>query len=49
MSLRRRDLAGAIGALAVAALFVRLGVWQLHRLAERVALGCCAIRSGGSA
>lgn len=35
MSLRRRDLAGAIGALAVAALFVRLGVWQLNRLAER--------------
>jgi surfeit locus 1 family protein len=37
MSLRRRDLAGAIFALAVAALFVRLGVWQLHRLAERKA------------
>jgi surfeit locus 1 family protein len=35
MSLRRRDLAGAILALAVAAVFVRLGVWQLHRLAER--------------
>lgn len=35
MSLRRRDLAGAILALAVAALFVRLGVWQLNRLAER--------------
>lgn len=35
MSLRRRDLAGAIFALAIAALFVRLGVWQLHRLAER--------------
>jgi len=35
MSLRRRDLAGAIFALAVAALFVRLGVWQLNRLAER--------------
>ena len=37
MSLRRRDLAGAIAALAVAAVFVRLGVWQLHRLAERKA------------
>jgi surfeit locus 1 family protein len=35
MSLRRRDLAAAIFALAVAALFVRLGVWQLNRLAER--------------
>lgn len=35
MSVRRRDLAGAIFALAVAALFVRLGVWQLNRLAER--------------
>ncbi|HET9709871.1 MAG TPA: SURF1 family protein [Gemmatimonadales bacterium] len=37
MSLRRRDLAGAILALAVAALFVRLGVWQLNRLADRKA------------
>jgi surfeit locus 1 family protein len=35
MSLRRRDLVAAIFALAVAALFVRLGVWQLNRLAER--------------
>jgi surfeit locus 1 family protein len=35
VSLRRRDLAAAILALAVAALFVRLGVWQLHRLADR--------------
>jgi len=35
MSLRRRDLAGAILALAVAALFARLGVWQLNRLADR--------------
>jgi surfeit locus 1 family protein len=35
MSLRRRDLAAAILALAVAALFVRLGVWQLNRLADR--------------
>lgn len=37
MSLRRRDLAGAIVALAIAAVFVRLGVWQLHRLSEREA------------
>ena len=37
MSLGRRDLAGAILALAVAALFARLGVWQLHRLGERKA------------
>lgn len=35
MSLRARDLAGAIVALAVAAVFARLGVWQMHRLAER--------------
>lgn len=37
MSLRRRDLAGAIVALAIAAVFIRLGFWQLHRLAERKA------------
>jgi len=37
VSLRRRDLAGAIVALAVAAVFARLGVWQLHRLDERKA------------
>lgn len=37
MSLHRRDLAGAIVALAVAAVFARLGVWQLHRLEERKA------------
>jgi surfeit locus 1 family protein len=35
VSLRRLDLAAAILALAVAALFIRLGVWQLHRLADR--------------
>jgi len=35
MSLRPRDLAGAIVALAIAAFFIRLGVWQLHRLADR--------------
>lgn len=35
MSLRGRDLAGAVFALAVAALFVRLGFWQLNRLHER--------------
>lgn len=35
MSLRRRDLAAAILALAVAAVFARLGVWQLNRLADR--------------
>lgn len=35
MSLRRRDLAGAIVALAIAAVFVRLGVWQVHRLNDR--------------
>lgn len=35
MSLGRRDLAGAIIALAIAAIFVRLGVWQVHRLTER--------------
>lgn len=37
MSLQRRDLAGAILALAIAAVFVWLGVWQVHRLAERKA------------
>jgi surfeit locus 1 family protein len=35
MSLRGRDLVGAVFALAVAALFVRLGFWQLARLKER--------------
>lgn len=35
MSIRPRDLAGAVFALAVAALCVRLGIWQLHRLAQR--------------
>lgn len=35
MSLRTRDVAGAVLALAVAALFVRLGFWQLARLHER--------------
>ncbi|HMA41981.1 MAG TPA: SURF1 family protein [Gemmatimonadales bacterium] len=35
MSLRTRDVAGAVLALAVAALFVRLGFWQLARLDER--------------
>ena len=37
MSLRRRDLGGAIVALAIAAVFVRLGVWQVHRLSQRKA------------
>ena len=37
MSLRRRDLVATIFALTVAALFVRLGVWQLHRLNDRKA------------
>ncbi|HKC47232.1 MAG TPA: SURF1 family protein [Gemmatimonadales bacterium] len=37
MSLRRRDLAGAIAALAIAAVFARLGRWQVHRLSERKA------------
>ena len=37
MSLRTRDVAGAVLALAVAALFVRLGFWQLARLEERQA------------
>jgi surfeit locus 1 family protein len=37
MSLRPRDLAGAGFALLVAALFVRLGFWQLARLRERQA------------
>lgn len=37
MSLRTREVAGAVFALAVAALFVRLGFWQLARLHERKA------------
>lgn len=32
---RGRDLAGAILALSLAALFIRLGCWQVHRLQER--------------
>lgn len=35
MSLRTRDVAGTVLALAMAALFVRLGFWQLTRLHER--------------
>lgn len=33
--LHRRDLLGAAVALSLAALFVRLGFWQLHRLQQR--------------
>lgn len=35
MSLRPRDIAGGVLALSLAALFVRLGFWQLHRLDAR--------------
>lgn len=35
MTLRWRDLAGAVLALSLAALCVRLGFWQLERLRER--------------
>jgi surfeit locus 1 family protein len=35
MTIRRRDLAGAVFALTVAALCVGLGFWQLHRLRLR--------------
>ena len=35
MSLRRKDYAGAVVAVVLAALCVRLGFWQLHRLHER--------------
>jgi surfeit locus 1 family protein len=35
VTLARRDLGGAVFALTVAALCVRLGFWQLHRLADR--------------
>jgi surfeit locus 1 family protein len=35
MSLRRRDVIGAVFALAVAVLCVRLGIWQLARLDVR--------------
>jgi surfeit locus 1 family protein len=37
VSLRTRDVAGAVLALAVVALFVRLGFWQVARLHERQA------------
>lgn len=33
--MNRRTLVGCVVAVGVAALFARLGVWQLHRLAER--------------
>lgn len=33
--MNRRALVGCVVAVGVAALFARLGVWQLHRLAER--------------
>jgi surfeit locus 1 family protein len=35
MRVSRRDVVGAIVALAVAIVCLRLGVWQLHRLAQR--------------
>ncbi len=35
MTLRRKDYGGAVVALLLAALCVRLGIWQLHRLHER--------------
>jgi surfeit locus 1 family protein len=38
VTLRRRDLIAAVFALALAALFIRLGFWQLQRLRERRAL-----------
>ncbi len=34
----RRTIIAAVIALAVAVLFARFGVWQLHRLAERRSL-----------
>lgn len=37
MRLRQRDLIGTVFALTVAALFVRLGFWQIARLRERQA------------
>ena len=35
MRLRPRDWAGALVALACAVMFVRLGIWQVHRLQQR--------------
>ena len=43
MRLRRRDLAGLVFALAVAAVCVRLGVWQLDRLRQRRAWNAAAL------
>ena len=31
MTLRRKDYGGAVGALILAALCIRLGIWQLQR------------------
>jgi surfeit locus 1 family protein len=33
--MRRRNIIASVGVLVVAAIFARLGVWQLHRLGER--------------
>jgi len=41
--LRRRDWAGLVFALAVAAVCVRLGVWQLDRLRQRRAWNAAAL------
>jgi len=35
VTLRRKDYGGAVVALILAALCIRLGIWQLHRLHER--------------
>ena len=43
MRLRRRDWAGLVFALAVAAVCVRLGVWQLDRLRQRRAWNAAAL------
>src|SRR2546422_10341483 len=43
MRLQRRDWAGLAFALAVAAVCVRLGVWQLDRLRQRRAWNAAAL------
>src|SRR2546427_7941193 len=43
MRLQRRDWAGLVFALAVAAVCVRLGVWQLDRLRQRRAWNAAAL------
>src|SRR2546425_13242534 len=46
MKLQRRDWAGLVFALVVAAVCVRLGAWQLDRLRQRRAWNAGALAAG---